>query len=245
MDAKDGMKTKKFNSEAGATAGCTLRLLLDTIPPKDQGIRHGIHADALFGIFKTVSEVSRCGHEGVFQVKQNHSLCPKTFIEEALKEAPGRVHIALEGTTQCEVTLIAVGYRYSRKTILFFVLTKNSGSLTDGKPYDMKYTDSYRNVCTRLVDNPDAASKFFATLNVIDTHNQLRQDLLQLKKKWLTKNPYFRLSTTLLGVNVTDTFLLMANHHGIINHTSGGSDGKKFQHPMFCWTSSISTPTEC
>jgi hypothetical protein len=30
-------------------------------------------------------------------------------------------------------------------------------------------------------------SKFFATANIIDTHNQLQQDLLQLKKKWLTK----------------------------------------------------------
>ena len=107
---KDGMKTKKFNSEVGATAGCTLQLLLDTIHPEDQGVRHGIRADAWFKSVKTASEVSRRGHEGVFQVKQNHSLFPKVFIEEALKEAPGGVHIALEGTTQCEVTLIAVGY---------------------------------------------------------------------------------------------------------------------------------------
>jgi hypothetical protein len=49
-------------------------------------------------------------HERVFQVKQNHSLFPKAFVEEALKEAPRVAHIALEGTTQCEVTLIAVGY---------------------------------------------------------------------------------------------------------------------------------------
>ena len=29
---KEGMKTQKFNSDVGATAGCTLRLLLNTIP---------------------------------------------------------------------------------------------------------------------------------------------------------------------------------------------------------------------
>jgi hypothetical protein len=40
-------------------------------------------------------------------------------MEEALKEATGGVHIVLEGTTPCEVPLIAVGYWYSRKTILW------------------------------------------------------------------------------------------------------------------------------
>ena len=222
---KEGMKTQKFNSDVGATAGCTLRLLLNTIPHEKGSIKHGIRADAWFGSVKTASEVSRRGHEAVFQVKQYHSLFPKAFIEETLKDAPGGVHIALEGKPQCEVTLIAVGYRYSRKTVLFFLLTKNAGSLSEGKPYEMKYTDSYGNVCTRFVDRPDVISKFFATSNIIDTHNQLRQDLLQLEKKWLTKNPFFRLTTTLLGINVTDTFLL-ANHHRIINHTSGTSSEK-------------------
>jgi hypothetical protein len=29
---KDGMKSQQFNQQVGATAGCTLRILLDTIP---------------------------------------------------------------------------------------------------------------------------------------------------------------------------------------------------------------------
>jgi hypothetical protein len=68
-------------------------------------------------------------------------------------------------------------------------------------------------------------SKFFASSNIIDTHNQLRQDLLHLEKKWLTKNPFFCLSTMLIGVNVTDTFLL-ANHHKVIN-ISNSTMGKQ------------------
>jgi hypothetical protein len=31
---KEGMKSQKFNKEIGATAGCTLWLLLNTIPQK-------------------------------------------------------------------------------------------------------------------------------------------------------------------------------------------------------------------
>jgi len=36
---------------------------------------------------------------------------------------------------QCEEPLIAVGYCYSRKSILLFVLTEGAGSLVKGDPY--------------------------------------------------------------------------------------------------------------
>jgi hypothetical protein len=89
----------------------------------------------------------------------------------------------------------------------------------------MKYTDSYGNIVTRYIDHPQVVSKFFQTSNTIDTHNQLRQDLLQLEKKWRTKNPYYRLTTTLLGINVTDTYLL-ANHHRVVNYFGNRGEEK-------------------
>jgi hypothetical protein len=95
-------------------------------------------------------------------------------------------------------------------------LTENAGSTEQGDPYEMKYTGSYSNICTRYIDQPDVVSKFFALSNVIGTHNQLCQDLLQLEKKWLTKNPFFRFTTTIIGINSMDTFLL-ASHHNAIN----------------------------
>jgi hypothetical protein len=223
---KEGMKTAKFNATMGATAGCTTRLLLNSIPQEEQRAKHGIRGDAWFGSVNTANEVGIRGHEGVFQVKQYHNLFPKEFIEDALKEAPGGVHIVLQGMTKDEVKLVAIGYRYSRKTILHFVMTENAGDTSEGDPYEMKYTDTYGNICTRYVDRPEVVSKFFASSNVIDTHNQLRQDLLQLEKTWLTKNPFFRLSTTLIGINVTDTFLL-ANHHKVINIYSDPTSGKR------------------
>jgi hypothetical protein len=149
-------------------------------------------------------------------VKQFHTLFLKEYIEEALKDAPGGVHIVLKGTTRDEVNMVAIGYRYSHKMILHFVMTENAGKTGQGDPYEMKNTDSYGNICTHIVDWPDVVSKFFASSNVIDTHNQLHQDLLQLEKKWLTKNPFLRLTTTLIGVNAMDTFLL-ATHHNVIN----------------------------
>jgi len=132
----------------------------------------------------------------------------------------------LEGTTQDEVKLIALGYRYSRKTALHFVLTENAGNSKPGIPYQMKYTDNFGNICSRYVDRPQVVSNFFASSNTIDTHNQLRQDNLKLEKKWLTQSPWFRLSTTLIGIVVTNSFLL-CNYHKVINVGSSEQQEKK------------------
>jgi len=223
---KEGMKPQQFNKEIGATAGCTLRLLLNAIPPQMAGVKHGIRGDAWFGSVRTANEVALHGHEAVFQIKQYHAGFPKEYIEEALKDAPGGVHILLEGMTQNEVPLVALGYRYSRKTVLHFVLTKNAGSSKPGTPYQMKYTDNFGNICTRYIDRPQVVSNFFAGSNVIDTHNQLRQDSLKLEKKWATQNPWFRLATTLIGITVTDAFLL-CNYHKVINGGASENQEKK------------------
>lgn len=141
------MKSQDFNQQLGATTGCTLRLLLGCVPQEMSGIKHGVRGDAWFGSVRTANEVALRGHDGVFQIKQYHSLFPKEYIEEALKDAPGGVHILLEGMTKDEVSLVALGYRYSRKTVLHFVLTKNGGSSKPGDPYKMRYTNSFGNIC--------------------------------------------------------------------------------------------------
>ena len=84
--------------------------------------------------------------EGVFQVKGGHSLYPKKFIEHVLEGSPGGVHIVLRGKHPSGVTLVAIGYRYSSKKTLFFVMTENAGSTAAGEPYEMKFTDKYGNV---------------------------------------------------------------------------------------------------
>ena len=127
----------------------------------------------------------------MLQVKLYRSLFPKEFIESVLKDAPEGALILLEGTTNDEIPLVVLGYRCSHKTILFFVLTKNAGSSKLGDPYQMKYTDSIGNICTRYVDRPQVISNFFAGSNAIGTHNQLCQNSLKLEKKWATKNPWF------------------------------------------------------
>jgi len=59
---KEGMKSAKFNDQMGATAGCTLRLLLNTIPLQEQH-KHRVRGDAWFGSVNTANQVGLCGHE--------------------------------------------------------------------------------------------------------------------------------------------------------------------------------------
>jgi hypothetical protein len=103
---KEGIKSAQFNDIMGATSGCTLRLLLNTIPQEQQiATSYGIRGDAWLGSVKTANEVALRGHEEVFQIKQYHSLFPKDFFEEVLKEAPGGVHLVLKATTSSRILL--------------------------------------------------------------------------------------------------------------------------------------------
>jgi len=104
---------------------------------------------------------------------------------------PGETHIVLEGQYPDGPTLIAIGYQYNLKVTLYFVITKNAGSTKNRKPYEMKFTDSHRNVHVRLVDYPAVILEFFEVSNTVDKYNHARQYELALEKKWETRDPFF------------------------------------------------------
>ena len=107
-----------------------------------------------------------------------------------LKDAPGGTHIVLTGKCSKGTTpLIAIGYRYSSKFTLFFVCTKYFDSTHRGKPYKIKFTDTWGNVYIRLVDHPEVISQFFEEANVVDIANHVRQSELELEKKLVHPRP--------------------------------------------------------
>ena len=55
-------------------------------------------------------------------------------------------------------------------------------------------------------------STFFRDSNCVDQHNHVRQFELGLEKKWVTHNCWFRLTTSKIGIDVTDTWQLMKHH---------------------------------
>jgi hypothetical protein len=168
---KVGMANATYQVELEATAACIVRLLDASIGEEDER-KHTVQGDAWFGSIRAAAALGAKGHRAVLQVKNNSGLFPKAFITDALENDPVGVHIVLKGTAHNGIELIAIGYRYSTKTMLFFVATADAGSTTLGKPYKMKYTDDHRNVCVRFVECPDIISKFFLDSNTIDRHNQ-------------------------------------------------------------------------
>ena len=107
-----------------------------------------------------------------FQVKTGHRFFPKQFLSQKLQEAPGGCWITLTAKGPQGSDLMALGYKYNSKRVLFFVGTRDAGSTKAGKPYEMKFTDSFNNICTRDVPRPAVVSQFFDDSNVIDSHNQ-------------------------------------------------------------------------
>ena len=99
--------------------------------------------------------------EAAYETKSNHGFFPKECIEECLKEAPGRYHVALERKHPSGANLVAMDYRHNLKVTLLFTMSKNAGSTRKGSPYEMKFVDTRGNACIRLVDRLSATSNFF------------------------------------------------------------------------------------
>jgi len=93
---KAGMSTAQYQDSLRATAACTVRLLEKSIPEHDDRI-HTVQGDAWFGSVRAAAALGAKGHRVVLQVKNNKGLFPKDFLEDALKDAPGGVHIVLKG----------------------------------------------------------------------------------------------------------------------------------------------------
>jgi hypothetical protein len=129
-------KEKQYNREISATAGCIIRILESS---HDDGLPHGVKADAWFGSIRAAMSVATKGHEG-------KGLFPKEYIEKALEDAPGGVKIVLTSTAPNNIPLVALGYRYSRKS--------KAISTTAGNPYIMKYTDGFGNLCQQELERP-------------------------------------------------------------------------------------------
>jgi len=132
---------------------------------------------------------------------------------EMLKDAPGGKWAVLESTIE-GVEVVAVGYKYNTKKVLFFAMTKGAGSTEPGEPYVVKFPDSYGNPCSRHDERPAFLTRYFGNKghgfsNLIDFHNQERQDTLALEEAWVTEDPWFRIFTTGFGMNTVDT------HHAL------------------------------
>lgn len=120
---------------------------------------------------------------------------------------PSGSHLVMKTITpDHHVTLYVIGYKYNKKNVTVFIFTENAGTTECGEPYTAKWNDDFGARQTRKIDRPDVISQYFKIANVIDIHNQSRQGVLALEEHWVTKDAWFRICTTFLGITVTDAF---------------------------------------
>ena len=153
--------------------------------------------------------------EVVCSIKTNSGFFPHDELVQEMKEYPSGSYLVLGCTAPAtNVELRAIGYKYNATKVLLFLMSKNAGSTVPGRPYVARFPDEHGNIRERRVPRPSCLLKYFGCSNVIDVHNQYRQNLLALEEHWKTPNPWFRLMTTVIGMTVVDCFLGAKHHRG-------------------------------
>lgn len=207
---------------------------------KEQEVRHLLVCDSWFGSVKAVEnaklmyrvpktngpqgeyDLKICrergqnpnGHEIIGAVKTNTGSYPKKQIDKIMRHWPSGSYLVLEcRTPDTKVDLVAIGYKYNSKKVLCFIMSKNAGSTAPGKPYIAKFPDKHGNVQERRVTRPEILSLSFGCADAIDSHNHCRQFRLGLERLWLTRNPWFRLNCTIVGMTVVDAFRCLKYYH--------------------------------
>ena len=108
-----------------------------------------------------------------------------------------------------EMPLLYIGYKYNSRKVLSFVATAGTGGTTLGIPYLLKYSDQFSNVSIFPVARPLLMSKFFCSVNDLDSHNKACQLDLALEKFWVAQCGWLQLCTTVpMGVKITNCWKL-------------------------------------
>ena len=70
--------------------------------------------------------------------------------------------------------IIAIGYKYNARKVLYFIVTDNTGSTQTGLPYLFKYPDQFSNFFIRPVARTLVMYKFFGSINEVNSHSKSR-----------------------------------------------------------------------
>jgi hypothetical protein len=161
-----------------------------------------------------VELMKRLQVHSTFIVKGNDKYYPMAALHSVLTARHGARpagHWVTMKATISNINIIAVAYAWSQKGVSYFVSTCGS---TEPSPikYQSKFEDEWGNTNSRDIDRPKLAHFLYEYAPLIDEHNKQRQSLLALERIWKTKDPWFRLLTTLLGMTTVDMHRIYRYH---------------------------------
>jgi hypothetical protein len=173
-----------------------------------------VGGDSWFGSTATAVEVMRrFGVHYTWIIKQNQQRFPMkplyAVLKARFKDRPAGHWVTFEATVS-GVRLIAVAYAWSQRGVSYILSTCGSTEPAE-KMYMSYFEDDYGNVGSKEINRPKLAHLLYDYLPLIDEHNKQRQKILGLERKWPTRNCWFRLMTTLIGMCVVDMHRMYRN----------------------------------
>jgi hypothetical protein len=166
-----------------------------------------VGGDAWFGSIPACVELKKkLNVFSTFILKQHIQYCPKQVLSRVLlaraPKYPAGHHAVMKATIS-GVDLFIMAYAFSNRDITYMVSSSGT-TVSHEHPYRSNFTDEYGNVTFKEIPRPCVAHFLYELLPLIDNHNKDRQSLLALEDCWPTKNAWFRLVTTLIGMAVVD-----------------------------------------
>ena len=110
--------------------------------------------------------------------------------------------------------IIAIGYKYNTRKVLYFIAKTDAGSTNSGIPYLSKYTDQISNVFICPVACPLVMSNLFGSVNEVVSHNKSRQSDLALEEYWVTQFGWLLLCAT-VAMGMTIAIFWKLFHYGV------------------------------
>jgi Transposase IS4 len=185
-----------------------------------------VGGDAWFGSVMTCVEVmKRHKVHSTFVVKNHHLMFPMGVLHSVLEARHGNRpagHWVTMTATISGVPIIAMAYAWSQKGVSYFVSTCGNTEVSQVK-YESKFEDEWGNTQYKELDRPQLAHFLYEYLPLIDEHNKQRQAILALETRWLTRDPWFRLICTTLGMSVVDMHRLF-RHYELKVHNKSNKD---------------------
>ena len=169
------MKLSRYHLEFGTTSACSKRLVEETKGLRHRALKGSKRDFFLFGSWflskKPAEEAASVGVDFIGMVKNNTKGFCKSRIEGLTKYWPGRSYIVMKRKPMVpgERRLLGIGYKYNYRKVLSFVAAAGSGKTTLGITYLSKYPDQFLNVSIRPVSHPLLMSKFFGSVNEVDS----------------------------------------------------------------------------
>ena len=165
-----------------------------------------VGGDAWFGSVGTSIEViKKFNVHSTWIIKNNTYLYPMQALHSILHARfpkPVGHWVVLKSMVQ-GVQLLACAYAWSHSRISYFMTT--TGNTNPSKQtYRRQFEDEFGCVNFKDIPRPVFADMLYDFLPLIDEHNKQRQSILNLEKSWPTRNVWFRLLTTIVGMSVVD-----------------------------------------